>query len=134
MSDTVKFSIPGRPQYLQMVRLALGSLATQAKYDVEKVADIQLAVEEACKMIACHGSDGFSESYEIEVTAEDEKMEIIVSDFCSCGKMEKGGSHFCMQCPEEGNLGFFVIETLMDEYDIETREDGNKKLRMVKNK
>jgi len=133
MSDKLKFSIPGRPQYLQMVRLAVGSLATQSKYDVEKVEDIQLAVEEACKLVACHGQDGFSEFYEIEVEMHEEQMEIVVSDFCTCNKIDKNCLHFCSRCPEEGNLGPFVIESLMDKFETEAH-DGNRRIKMVKNR
>lgn len=134
MSDTLKFSIPGKPQYLQVVRMAIGAVAAQANYDLDKIEDIKLAVEEACKLIACHDSEGFSEIFEIEVALDEKEMEIIVSDFCSCRKLDKDHRHFCARCPEEGNLGKFVIESLMDNYDIEVREDGNKKIKMVKSK
>lgn len=131
MSDKLKFSIPGRPQYLQTVRMAIVAIASQAQFNVEQVGDIQLAVEEACKFVACHGQDGFSETYEIDVELFDDRMEILVSDFCSCNKIDKDHQHFCMQCPEEGNLGIFVIDSLMDSHEIEA-QDGNKKIKMVK--
>lgn len=134
MSEVIKFNIPGKPMYLQTVRLAIGSLATQAGFDVEKVDDIQVAVEEACKFIACHGHEGFSESYDIEAEIVEKGLEITVSDFCSCGLIDKEHSHFCARCPEEGNMSMFVIDTLMDHYETEIREDGSKKIKMVKNK
>lgn len=134
MGDKIKFTIPGKPTYLQMVRLALGSVATSAGFDVDKVDDIQVAIEEACKFVACHGHAGSSESYEIEVDLSDDKMEIVVSDFCSCRTEEHEKLLFCVRCPEEGNMGMIIIETLMDSYETEVREDGSKKITMVKNK
>ncbi len=135
MSDKIKFNIPGKPEYLQMIRMALGTLASNAGYDMEKVDDIKVAVEEACKLIACHGHEGgFSESYEIEVEKEENRLVIVVSDFCSCGTIDRDNFKYCMKCPEEGDMSKEVIATLMDSFDIEVREDGNKKLTMVKNK
>ena len=135
MKDTIKFSIPGKPEYLQMVRMSLGALASGAGFDVDATDDIKVAVEEACKLIACHGhAGGFSESYEIEVLSEDEKMTVVVSDYCSCGTIDRENFKYCMNCPEEGNMSRVVIETLMDSFDVEVREDGNKRLTMVKNK
>lgn len=135
MNDKIKFSIPGKPEYLQMVRMALGALATNAGYDVDQTDDIKVAVEEACKLIACHGhSGGFSESYEIEVEPGEKEMTIVVSDFCSCGTIDRENFKYCMNCPEEGNMSRVVIETLMDSFDVEVREDGNKRITMVKNK
>lgn len=41
-----------------MVRLALGSIADTAGFDLEEIEDIKTSVQEACKAICCHGKDG----------------------------------------------------------------------------
>ncbi len=135
MGDKIKFNIPGKPAYLQTVRLALGSIATSAGFDVDKVSDIQIAIEEACKVVVCHGQASSCESYEIEVEIFDEKMEISVTDF-DRKRVNKAGERFifCVRCPEEGDMGMIVIETLMDSCETEVKEDGSKKIIMVKNK
>ena len=57
MADTIKFIIPGKPEYLTMVRLALGSIADTAGFNFEEIEDIKTSVQEACKAICCHGKD-----------------------------------------------------------------------------
>ena len=46
--DTLKFEIPGKPEYLRMVRLAISSVAATAGFDVEEIDDLKNAVCEAC--------------------------------------------------------------------------------------
>ena len=63
--DKLQFIVPGKPEYLTMVRLAIGSIATTAGFDLDACEDIKTAVSEACKNVSCHGFDGFSDQYEI---------------------------------------------------------------------
>ena len=55
MADKIKFIIPGKPEYLTMVRLAIGSVAGVADFNLDEIEDIKTAVGEACKNISCHG-------------------------------------------------------------------------------
>ena len=66
MADKLQFVIPGKPQYITIVRLAVGSAANTAGFDVEEIEDIKTAVGEACKNISCHGSEGFAEQYQVD--------------------------------------------------------------------
>ena len=61
MADKLTFIIPGKPQYITMMRLAIGSAANTAGFNIEEIDDIKTAVAEACKNISCHGSEGFDE-------------------------------------------------------------------------
>ena len=66
MTDKLRFVIPGKPEYITIVRLAAGSAAYAAGFDVEEIEDIKTAVSEACKNISCHGSEGFADEYQVE--------------------------------------------------------------------
>ena len=128
--DELKFIIPGKPAYLTMIRLAISSIATTAGFDLDAIDDIKTAVSEACKNISCHGYDGFSEQYELDCIVEQGRIEITIQD---------GDSHSiikdkkpCKQCPQEGDLGVYVIKTLVNEVDFGISENGNKKITMVK--
>jgi serine/threonine-protein kinase RsbW len=133
MSDILKFSIPGKPEYAQMVRLAIASIAGKADFDVDAVEDIKEAVAEACKIVFCHGPLGLSAGYEIICEVEEEKMTITASDACSGSKRISGGLA-CSKCPDEGNLAIPVMQALMDSVEVEFDEGGNKIIKMVKNK
>ena len=43
MEDKIKFIIPGKPEYLTMVRLAIGSIADTAQFNMDEIEDIQTA-------------------------------------------------------------------------------------------
>jgi len=44
--DNLEFIIPGKPEYLTMVRLAIGSIAATAGFNLDAVEDIKTAVSE----------------------------------------------------------------------------------------
>ena len=80
MADKIKFIIPGKPEYLTMVRLALGSIADTAGFDLEEIEAIKTSVQEACKAICCHGKDGVAGEYTLECTLGEEALEISITD------------------------------------------------------
>ncbi len=129
--DHLQFIIPGKPEYLSMVRLAIGSIATTAGFDLDACEDIKTAVSEACKNVSCHGFDGFSDQYEVNCSVEKGRIEIEVKDDCDVHTLEKLAKP-CQNCPKEGDLGIFVIQSLMNEVTFGREEDGHKSIKMVK--
>ena len=130
--DNIKFIIPGKPEYLTMVRLAIASIANTAGFDYDAIEDIKTAVEQGCKNVSCHGFDGFSDRYELQCNVEDGKIEVIIKDDCETHTLEKLAKP-CQNCPKEGDIGIILIQTIMDEVDFGKTEDGHKQIRMVKN-
>ncbi|MBR5230364.1 MAG: ATP-binding protein [Firmicutes bacterium] len=133
MAEKLKFIIPGRPEYMTMVRLAIGSVADVAGFNYEDMEDIKTAVGEACKMITCHGYTGWAEEYTLECVVEDGCLEIYVTDTSTHHNMEKTG-RMCADCPNEGDLGIFVIKTLMNQVELINNPEGKKTIKMVKRK
>lgn len=129
--DRLVFSIPGKPEYLTMIRLAIGSVASNAGFDIDATEDIKTAVSEACKNVSCHGFDGFSDKYELVCNVEKGKIEVIVKDDCNCHSLEKLCKP-CQNCPQEGDIGIYIIKSLMNEVEFGKSEDGRKEIRMVK--
>ena len=132
MSDNIKIIIPGKPDYLTMVRLAISSIASTAGFDIDETEDIKTAVCEACKNISCHGYEGFADKYEVECNVDKDKIEIIVTDMCDTHSIKKL-SKSCFDCPKEGDLGLYVIEALMNEVEVIKNNQGRKSIKMVKN-
>lgn len=132
MEDVLKFSLPGNPEYIQVVKLAVGSVAGLKGFSIEAVEDIQIAVAEACKNITCHGAEGFSALYEIKCQSEEKKIIITVTDL-TCDKRIEKDKKPCLDCPKEGDLGIYIIKSLVDQVEIVTASQGNKSIKMVKN-
>ena len=133
MAEKIKFIIPGKPEYLTMVRLAIGSVAEVADFNIDEIDDIKTAVGEACKNISCHGKDVFSDEYTLECICEKGCLEIYVTDTSAGHKIEKL-SKICADCPNEGDLGIFVIKSLMNEVELLDNPEGKKTIKMVKRK
>ena len=134
MADKIKFISPGKPEYLTMVRLALGSIADTAGFDLEEIEDIKTSVQEACNAINCHGKDGVAGEYTLECTLGEEALEISITD---TGKQDFNKSLVtmkCMDCPNEGDIGVFIIRTLMTSVELIENPEGKKTIRMVKKK
>lgn len=133
MADKLKFVIPGKPQYITIVRLAVGSAADNAGFNIDEIEDIKTAVGEACKNISCHGSEGFAEQYEVECLVEDGRMEIYVTDTSSDHKLEKLQKP-CLDCPNEGDLGLYIVQSLMNSVELIEGPNCKKTIKMIKAK
>ncbi len=132
MGDLLKFLIPGKPEYFKIAKIAIGSAAGMANFDIQAIEDIEIAVGEACKNISCHGFAGFSNFYEVQCEIDPEKITITVTDCCGEHEIEKYKKP-CLDCPKEGDLGIYVMKSLMNEVEIIRADSGNS-IRMVKNK
>lgn len=133
MADKLTFVIPGKPEYITMVRLAVGSAADNAGFNIDQIEDIKNAVGEACKNICCHGSEGWAEEFQVDCLIDDEKMEIYVKDNSTEHNVKKLYKA-CMDCPNEGDLALFVITSLMDKLEIIKGENCKNTIKMVKEK
>ena len=134
MSDLLKFTVPGNPEYIKIVKMAVESAAVNCGFTLDDIEDIGIAVSEACKLTTCHGFDGWSNSYDIELTLGDDDLVIYIKDDDQCRHEIIKGSRPCMDCPNEGNLGMPIIKSLMDEVEIVREEGKRNSIRMVKNK
>jgi serine/threonine-protein kinase RsbW len=133
MADILKFSVPGKPEYVGTVRLAVSSLANCAGFDIEAVEDIKVAVSEACTNVICHCKPNREDSYEVACEVGDGRISISVVDKAGGYDIEKyqrtAMEHDCLQ---EGGLGLFIIKALMDEVDIFSELGMGTRIKMVK--
>lgn len=131
MADILKLSVPGKPEYVGMVRLAISSLANHAGFDIEAIEDIKVAVSEACTNVVCHGQVGYCQSYEVVCEIGNNKLIISIVD-------QAGGYDTAdykepeIECLKEGGLGIFIIKTLMDEVTILSELGTGTSIQMIK--
>ena len=130
MADVMKISVPGKPEYVGTVRMAISCLANNAGFDVEAIEDIKVAVSEACTNAICHGKDKNC-SYEVSCELEKDKLIVSVADDAG-GYDPSRYREPCLAVPKEGGLGLFIIRALMDEVDISTELGTGTKIKMVK--
>ncbi len=132
MSERFRFTLPGNPEYIPIMRLALGGIASQAGFDIDEIDDIRTAVGEACQLVFCHEMEGWSKEYTLECTMDPGRLEIRVIN--SSDELVEKTNRKCLDCPNEGELGKLLISSLMDESDVCCDEDGRKTITMIKTK
>lgn len=131
MTDILKFSVPGKPEYVGTVRLAVSSLANCAGFDIEAVEDIKVAVSEACTNVVRHGKHSCEACYEVACELGEGRIIISVIDRAGGYDITKYQLP-AIDNPREGGLGIFIIKSLMDEVDIFSELGMGTSIKMVK--
>ena len=131
MEDTVRLTVPGKPEYVGTVRLAVSHIASQADFDIEAVEDIKVAVSEACTNAVCHSATDDALPYDVICNLHKDKLVITVEDKAGgfdIDKYKRPGSDDI----SESGLGIFVIHAMMDEVDISSVIGEGTSITMVK--
>jgi serine/threonine-protein kinase RsbW len=127
----VALTVPARAEFIALGRLALTGLARTRALSAEIVADLKLALTEACSNSVRHAYDEGREGVvEIVYELSDDRIAIQVTD---------DGSGFDPETLEraqeeldEGGLGIAIIRALTDELEIGARPEGGSQLRFTK--
>lgn len=131
-SPTVRLTIPAKPEYITLVRLALSGLSRLRPLSEETLGDLKLAVTEACTNSVRHGYMGDGEgTVEVLYELKPDRLIVEVSDdgpgFDASGKRPSEASL------AEGGLGIAIIKAVSDEFETGVRSDGRgTRLRFVK--
>jgi serine/threonine-protein kinase RsbW len=131
LGGIVALTVPARAEFIALGRLALTGLARTRALSAEIVADLKLALTEACSNSVRHAYDEGREGVvEILYELSDDRIAIQVTD---------DGSGFDPEILEraqeeldEGGLGIAIIRALTDELEIGPRPEGGSRLRFTK--
>ncbi len=126
----VALSIPARPEYIALCRLALAGLTQVRPLEPEALADLKLALTEACTNSVRHAyEDGREGTVDVRYELNGAAIAVEVAD-AGPGFLREP-SNLDPGELDEGGLGIAIIESLMDELVIESSPDGSR-LRFVK--
>jgi serine/threonine-protein kinase RsbW len=127
----VRLTIPAKPEYITLGRLALTAIAGVRPVTDETLYDLKLALTEACTNSVRHAyENGREGNVEIVYELQRDRLVIEVGDEGSGFEQvdtNGGGTEL-----EEGGLGIEIIRALADEVEIGPREEGGSRLRFVK--
>lgn len=130
----VSLTIPARPEYITLCRLALSGLAQLRPLSEETLADLKLALTEACSNSVRHAYAGPSEDGRVEVLYELHPDRVVVEV-----RDEGGGFELDEPAPtnggdlSEGGLGIAIIRAIVDELEIGPTQTGRgSRLRFTK--
>jgi serine/threonine-protein kinase RsbW len=129
---SVRLTIPARPEYITLGRLALTALAGVRPVPDETLYDLKLALTEACTNSVRHAyENGREGSVEIVYELQPDRLVIEVGDEGAGFEPGDSGNGHGEEL-EEGGLGIEIIRALADEVEIGPREEGGSRLRFVK--
>ncbi len=139
MSDTgdgrtVHLSIPARAEFITLSRLALAGLSRVRPFPEETLADLKLAITEACSNSVRHAYEEGGGTVEIVYRLEEDRIEIEVSDDGTGFDHTRAGGLPDESELSEGGLGIAIIRSIADDLEIGTGQGGRgSRLRFVKN-
>ncbi|MGL5347154.1 MAG: anti-sigma B factor RsbW [Peptostreptococcaceae bacterium] len=112
--------IPANPDYVSIIRLTTSGIANRVGFSMDDIEDMKVAVSEACTNAIKHSEDN---KVNIAFNLLSDKLEIEIKD------NGKGYDVSSIETPDlnnpkESGLGLFIIQTLMDEVNIDS--NGNK--------
>lgn len=129
---SVRLTIPAKPEYITLGRLALTALAGVRPVSDETLYDLKLALTEACTNSVRHAyENGREGSVEIVYELQPDRLVIEVGDEGAGFEPGAEGNGHGDEL-EEGGLGIEIIRALADEVEIGPREEGGSRLRFVK--
>jgi serine/threonine-protein kinase RsbW len=135
VGDVTTLDIPARPEYVGIGRLALAGLLRRQGFSDDAVADLKLAITEACSNSVRHAYDHEDGMVHLAFTLDDEQIVIEIRD-------EGAGFHEddadCAECGElaieltDGGMGLSIIRAVVDRFDLRRPDAGGTILVLTK--
>ena len=136
--DYIEVRVPAKSQYVSVIRLTISGLATRIGFSYDEIEDLKIAADEAVTNVVHHA---YNENEEGEVVIGcalfDHKIEIMVADYGDSFNFEEvklkiGPYHEDENVAllREGDLGLYLMETLMDE--VKLKNEGGVTVFMTK--
>jgi serine/threonine-protein kinase RsbW len=129
----VELSIPGRPEYVGVARLAILGVASRMRFSYDEVEDIRLAVGEACTTAIerANGAGLGGQMIHVRCLVDSARLVVDVCDNVLVPEAEPSLSPDGVL--DERSLGSVLIRILMDDVSTLTDpETGQRVVRMVK--
>jgi len=130
---TVRLTIPAKPEYITLSRLALTGLARVRPFPVGTLADLKLALTEACSNSVRHAYSGGEGRVEISFEISEDRLVVeVVDDGAGFDPGTAENGHLDGELAE-GGLGIAIIRSIADEVEIGSHPRGRgSRLRFVK--
>jgi len=141
-SRIVRLTIPAKPEYITISRLALTGLARVRPFADETLADLKLALTEATSNSVRHAYANGEGRVQIDFELREDRLIVEVSDdgpgFGSQSSENRSlepteaGVDFEDDELSEGGLGIAIIRSIADELVLEPGPHGGSRLRFTK--
>jgi serine/threonine-protein kinase RsbW len=130
MSDTtIRLRFPAKPDYLLLARLALGGVVRDMPVGPELLADLKLAVTEACGNAVRHAYGDGGGPVDVAFVVNDNRLDVVVEDKGAGIELPKLEALLAAEPtietpPVDGGMGLAIIRAIVDELDVRSGDDG----------
>lgn len=134
--NEMKLEIPSKSQNESFARVVVAAFASQLDPTIEELSDVKTAVSEAVTNAIIHGYENRSGVIEIKCKIEDRRLTVEISDFGrGIEDVELARQPLYTSKPdlERSGMGFTVMETFMDELEVESAPREGTRVKMIKN-
>ena len=122
----VRLSMPARPEGVAVVRQALAGLADALAFDANVVADMKMAVSEACTNVVVHAYEEDAGMLEVEMLADETGLTIVVRDHGAGIQPRPARAE-----PPALGLGLPLIAALSDAFELRGSAGRGTEVRMT---
>ncbi len=122
----VLLTMPARPEGVGVVRQALAGMADALDFDAAVLADMKMAVTEACTNVVVHAYDVDEGVLEVEMRAAEEGLTIVVRDHGTGIQPRPARSE-----PAALGLGLPLIAALSDAFELRGSAGAGTEVRMT---
>lgn len=126
--ETIKMEISSNPDYVGIIRLTTSGIANKIGFSIDDIEDIKVAVSEACTNAIKHSDD---EKFNITFNILDNRLDIEIKDNGSGYDIDSVPTPD-LENPKENGLGLFIIQALMDDVSIESKDNKGTIIKMTK--
>jgi serine/threonine-protein kinase RsbW len=123
----VRLTMPARPEGVAVVRQALAGMADALAFDATVLADMKMAVSEACTNVVVHAYEDSDGVLEVDMLADDRGLTIRVRDYGSGIQPHAKRSR---EAPALG-LGLPLIAALTDSFELHGSSGQGTEVRMT---
>lgn len=126
--ETISMEISSNPEYVSLVRLMVSGIANKIGFSIEEIDDIKVSISEALTNAIKHSKDN-----KVFILFEifEDKLNIKVKDNgvgYNCELIDKHD----LNNPKENGMGIFIIESLMDEVKVYSKDNQGTTIKMTK--
>jgi serine/threonine-protein kinase RsbW len=133
LGRVVRLTIPAKAEYISLSRLALAGLSRVRTFPDETLADLKLALTEACSNSVRHAYEDGEGHVDISFELRDDRLIVEVADDGTGFEPVELDGNGSDEELSEGGLGIAIIRSIADEVEIEGGPNGRgSRLRFVK--
>ena len=126
--ETIKMEISSNPEYVSIIRLTTSGIANKIGFCLDDIEDLKVAISEACTNAIKHSLDDrfiivfniLENGLTIEIIDEGQGYDISSISEPNLDNLQESG------------MGLFIIQSLMDDVTIESKEGKGTTIKMTK--